>query len=157
MPYGRKEWVDVFLNDIRAQKLQIRMHRQNPETQVEEEKFPLTEVQLRLLPFGFYECIFPKEHAPLILTTLNFDKQDKGHSDFNYDFEIQLPFGFKLKPMDYLKKWLGLEWPETFDNKVMMSWTKFWVSVIPIGIKYEQGEICEPKGSPDEGWWHEGI
>lgn len=156
MPYGRWEWVNMFLNDLRAQKLTLRLHRKNPETGKEEEQHIYTNCQIRMLPGGLYEYIFPKEHMNVVLTGLGFHLKDGGHSDFDINKEFSI-FGFKIKPIDYLKKFLRIEDIPEFKSDKELLWDKFFVSIIPIGIRYEQGEVMERAGSPYEGWWHEGI
>ena len=156
MPYGRKEWVDMFLNDVRAQKLTIRMYRKNPETGKEEEQHVFTNCQLRMLPGGLYEYIFPKEHMDIVLTGLGFADADNGHSDF--DINKEFSFGFvKIKPIEYLRKFLRIEPVPEFKKDKGLMFDRFWVSIIPIGVRYEQGDVQEKPGSPYEGWWHEGI
>lgn len=156
MPYGRMEWVNVFLNDLRAQKLTLRLHRKNPETGIEEEQHIFTECQLRMLPGGLYEYIFPQEHKDIVLTGLNFHHKDGGHSDFDINKEFSI-FGFKIKPIEYLKKFLRIDDIPEFDSSKELMFSKFWVSIIPLGVRYEQGEVQEKPGSPYEGWWHEAI
>lgn|SRR3990167_3692021 len=155
IPYGKWEWVNVFLNDIRAQKLTIRMHRKNPETGIEEEQHIHTNVQLRMLPGGLYECVFPREHKNIVLTALNFHRADKGHSDFDLEKEFSI-MGFKIKPIDYLRKYLRLEEPGEFDSSKELVWDKYFVSVIPIGIREDKEDLMEKMG-PFQGWWHEPI
>ena len=156
MPYGRWEWVDVFLNELRAQKLTLKMHRKNPETGKEEEQHIFLSCQLRQLPGGLYEFIFPKEHMNLVLTGLNFAAADSGHSDFDINKEFSV-FGFKIKPIEYLKKFLRIEDIPEFDSSKTIIWDKMFVSIIPIGVRYEQGEVMEKEISPYAGWWHEAI
>ncbi len=140
---------------MRAQKLTLRLHRRNSETGAEEEQHIFTECQLRMLPGGLYEYIFPREHIDIVLTGLNFHLKDKGHSDFDIEKEFNI-FGFKVKPIDYLKKFLRIDDIPEFDSTKELMFSKFWVSIIPIGIRYEQGEVMEKAGIY-EGWWHEGI
>jgi len=156
IPYGRKEWVDVFLNDLRAQKLTLRLHRKNPETGQEEEQHIYTECQLRQLPFGIYEFIFPKEHMDIVLAGLNFHLGEKAHSDF--DINKEFSFGMiKIKPIEYARKYLRIEPVPEFNSSKGLIFSTMWVSIIPIGIRHEQGEVQERPGSAFEGWWHEGI
>src|SRR3990167_10420710 len=147
MPYGRWEWINVFLNELRAQKLTIRMHRKNPETGLEEEQHVFISCQLRMLPGGLYEFIFPKEHINIVLTGLNSDAKDGGHSDF--DINKEFSFGlFSIKPIDYLRKFLRIEPVPEFDSSKTIIWDKMFVSIIPIGVRYEQGEVMEKEISP---------
>ena len=150
-PYGKKEWVDILLRDMMATKLPHRFYKEG-----ESDVFMVAECQIRVLPLGFYEFIFPKEYQDIVLTTLNFHRKDKGHSDFEFDKEFS--FGpIKIKPMEYLKKWLRIEDPKDFKlSTEIMNWLIIHVSIIPIGVRYEQGTIVEKQGQ-FQGWSHEAI
>ena len=92
----------------------------------------------------------------VVLTGLNFHYKDNGHSDFNINKEFS--FGlFSIKPIDYLRKFLRIEPIPEFKSDKEIIWSKLWVSIIPIGVRYEQGEVLEKEGSPFAGLWHEGI
>lgn len=141
IPYGKKEWVDIFLRDIAAQKLPMKMYKEG-----EKDTQQYIECQLRVLPFGFYEFVFPKEHGDAVLNTLRFDKPIPYGAD--KEFKIM---GMKVKPLKYIRKFLNIiEAPEFKTDKKLL-WTDMFVSIIPIGIRYDK-EIEEPNG-----WKHEAI
>lgn len=157
MPYGRIEWVQFLLNDMRAQKCFLPCHRKNPTTGEEEKMNLLTECQVRQLPGGLIEFIFPKEYEAQVLSELGFDAPGNGHTDFNLEKEFS--FGLiKIKPLKYLREWLRIEpTPKFVNTGITFGWYRFHVSIIPLGVRYEQGEIVEKENSPYAGWWHEAI
>ena len=163
--YGKRNWMEYFFNQIEAQKLTMKLWRTNPETnQYEERNNEWTEVQLRVLPGGIYEVVFPKEHKDLILTTLEFNRkggkgkplgQDSSTENYELDKEISI-LGFKFQPLEYAKKFLRIEDPGEFDTSKALIWFHPFVSIIPLGIRHELGDVMEKIG-PNAGWWHEGI
>lgn len=154
MVYGMKRWVDMFLNELSAAKLPITLHRKNPETGKEETIKAIWECALRELPFGLYEFIFPKEHEQSVLKGLGFD--EPGHTDFPIDKEFNLGI-IKVKPMEYLKKYLRIDdIPDLKKDSGKYPFSKFYVSVIPLGVRYEQGEITLKEGE-FKGWSLEAL
>jgi len=150
--YGKKEWVDVTLRDIAAQKLSLRMHKDG-----EKDIDVYVECQLRLLPFGFYEFIFPREHKDIVCTTMGFHIKDPSSYSAEFDATKEISvFGFKFKPLDMIRKFLKLEEPKDFNTDKSLLWTKQFVGIIPVGIR-EDKDITEPAGSTYEGYTHEGI
>lgn len=150
MPYGHDYWLQWFLMQLRSQKLSFRCY--NKETG--EEKNIVIDCQLRILPGGIYELIFPKEHKDVILASLDFGSIPSGNYDINKEFSI---LGIKIKPIDYLRKFLSITEvkPEEINTKETMAWRRDWVAIIPIGIR-EDGEIQETQGLLKD-WWHEAI
>ena len=146
--YGRYEWVEIFLNELKAQKLTARIHRKNPETGKDEEMKIWWRCQVRVLPGGFYEMVFPKEHIDTVLTGLGFHQ--KGHTDFDIEKDFSLGL-FKIKPIDYLRKFLRIDPVPEFNHEKELIFEKMFVSIIPIGVRYEQGEITL-KGGEFDGW-----
>lgn len=145
IPYGKKEWVDIFLRDLAAQKLTLRYHKEG-----EEDKHQFIECQLRVLPLGLYEFVFPKEHMDAVLTTLNFHMIPP----YNIDKEISF-MTMKIKPLDYAKKFLNIEDAPEFKTDKLIPWNKIFVSIIPIGVRYD-GELTDSHGEM-AGWIHEAI
>ena len=103
-------------------------------------------VQVRLLPFGLYELVFPKEHAELILTTLNFGKK----TAYNLDKKI-----FGISPLKLLKKFLGIKDTPKYNSDKRIVMPKYDVSIIPIGVKYDD-EMTETTGE-FTGYTHEAL
>ena len=148
MPYGKVEWVENFLNDIRAHKSYIKATCEGKE----DIKF-LTQYQLRILPFGFYEVVFPREDLDIVLTTLNFPHANNVYSD-----RYQIPeFAMKqvrkilhceLAPTDY-KRDTAFPWVRGIDLKHQEAY------VLPIGIRKDL-DITETK-EEFKGYTHEAI
>lgn len=147
MVYGKKEFVDMFLRDLAAQKLSMVYHKKG-----EPDKTMFIECQLRVLPFGLYEFVFPKEHMDLVLTGLRFHMPS---GIYNLDQEIT-KFGFTIKPLDHLRKFLKIEPVPEFKTDKALLFTYQHIAVIPIGVRYD-GEITEPEGCANPGWTHEAI
>ena len=103
-------------------------------------------IQVRQLPLGLYELIFPKEHKDIVLATLKFDKS---HA-YNLDKRI-----FGISPINMLRKFLHIQIIPKFDNSKKFVMPKYDVSVIPIGVKYD-GEITEKEGDL-AGYTHEAL
>ena len=151
IPYGHEYWTQWFLMQLMSQKLTLRVY--NKETG--EEKHIFVDCQLRRLPGGIYEFVFPKEHKDVVFSSLDFDKV--GHGSFDPEKEIN--FGLiKIKPIDYLRKFLKIEYvdPASIKKEGILPWRREFVSIIPLGMR-EDGEI-QVKGDGDlGGWWHEAI
>ena len=154
MVYGMRRWCDLFLDQLSSMMLPLTLHRKNPETGEEEITKTVWECALRVTPLGMYEFIFPKEHEQQILLGLGFNQP--GHADFPIDKEFNLGI-IKLKPLEMLKKYLRIEdIPKLDEKNGAYPFSKHFVSVIPIGVRYEQGEIMLKQGIY-EGWWAEAL
>lgn len=142
MPYGKIEWVEVFLNDIKAQKGNIKIT--SPDGK--ETNF-ITQFQLRVLPFGFYEVVFPREYLNMVLATLNFPHKDNVYSD-----RYQIPKFFMKKIREALH---CVEAPTEFNRTEAFYWVKGIdlshqdVFIMPIGIR-EDKDITEKDGTVHE-------
>ena len=143
IPYGHKFWVDRFLNEVQAQKYTMEVKSPNGEI-----RNIWMDGQLRILPFGIYEHVFPKEHRDAVLTAL------KCHRKNNY---LEKQGGAVTKyALKKMRKALNLqEIPDDIDTKKSIIWTTNFVSILPIGIR-EDGELTEAEGE-FKGWTHEGI
>lgn len=145
MLYGKKELVDNFLVDLMAQKFQLRCHQEG-----KEDIFWWIDSQVRIIPGGF-DYIFPKEYQDLVLNSLRFNlKKPTDYAPFNVHKEFSI-FGFKIKPIEYVRKFLNLEEIPEFKTEKVLIWRSEHVSIIPLGVKYD-GEITEK-----DGWTHEAI
>lgn len=143
--YGDKMWQDVFLRDLQSQKLTMRYWKEDkPDQHV------WVTCQLRQLPFGLYEFIFPKEHAAKVLTSLEFHKKPY---PTEYDFNKKI---FGLSPMKALRDFLKIKEIPEFDTKDELIWIKKFVAIVPVGVKYDREEVTEEAGE-FAGWKHEGI
>lgn len=147
MLYGKKENVEMLIRDMCATKLTIRYYKEG-----EKDMNILIECQVRILPFGLYEFIFPKEHMDAVLTALRFHKPS---GVYNLDQEIS-KFGIKISPLKELRKFLRLEEVPEFSKTQTIPWLTQHTACIPIGVRYD-GEITEPEGYTHVGWSHEAI
>ena len=147
MPYGKKMWVDVFLNDVRAQKWLIPFT--SPDGK--ETKQIITDSSLRVLPFGVYEIAFPKEYMAQVLTTLNFPHAENHYSD-RYEIpefimkQIRKVIHCEKAPTDF-------KWGDIFPWVKGISSDTPVVYVLPIGIRKDK-IIADGKLN---GWTHEAI
>lgn len=137
MPYGKRELVEKLLRDMEAQKHQLIM------TKGEEKRVLWIDGQVRVLPFGLYEYVFPKEDLDLVLRTLvpsaNKDRYSLGEIRNKVLRKI-----VKAEPLpDYALQ----------GNKFL--WVKENVEVIPIGIR-KDSEIVG-NALYDDGYTHEAI
>lgn len=147
IPYGLESRISYFLKEFQHQKFQLKLTKKG-----EEDKFIWIQGHLRVMPFGLYEFIFPRESMDLILTTLQFN--NKSVISYGLDKEIKI-LGIKIKPLDYLKKFLKIEDIPKFNEEKKLIWIMDDVAIIPIGIKKDVN-LTEPNGEY-EGWTHEAI
>jgi hypothetical protein len=138
--YGKRSEVDLLIRDMEAQKHVLQLYKKEKE-EVKEKQQIWIQGQVRLLPFGIYEYIFPREDVDLVLNTLNFDG--------DYDKYINPLKKFIIRNIIKCEKI-----PEYNKDKKLL-WIKDNVAVIPIGIKKDDDIIDT---SPFyKGWHHEGI
>ena len=142
IPYGMTDWVDKLLRDMKAQKHALRIYKEGQPDQV-----LYMESQVRILPFGIYEYIFPKEDLDIVLTSLlegNYNSDDDPYKNLG-----------KWK-ITAIRKIIHAEPIPEFKRDKKFLWSKEFTAIIPIGIRYD-GEITEPEGSINPGWTHERI
>lgn len=145
MLYGIKNDVDFIVNHLNSQFLPLRIYKEG-----EQDKFIQLQCQVRLLPFGLYEFVFPKEYMSAVLTSLRFNETPP------YDLSKGLNIlGKEINPLKFLKKYLNIKDIPEFKTDKKMVMPNIWVSIIPIGIR-EDGEITEKEGEL-VGWKHEAI
>ena len=65
IPYGKRDQVELLLREMEAQKHQLRLKKEG-----KKDKFIWLQGQIRMLPLGIYEYIFPREDLDLVLHTL---------------------------------------------------------------------------------------
>lgn len=134
MPYGKIEEVKLLLRDMRSQKHNLPMYKDDKKQTI------YIQSQIRVLPFGLYEYVFPKEDLNLVLSTLSAERND-------YHIpEVALKFLRKVLKLDKI--------PEYEKGKSYL-WIRDNVGIIPIGIRYD-GEIIGDL-EHDKGWKHEAI
>ena len=136
IPYGIKRCVDLLLNDMSAQKHRLIVSKGK------EKEYVWMQGQVRILPFGIIEYVFPKEDLNRVLTRLN------AGNPINHNISKSI--------ISLLRKTLKLKKvPKKFKEDSYFLWIRDHVSIIPIGIK-EDGDLVEPIGQY-KGWTHEAI
>ncbi len=135
IPYGKRSEVELFFRDLEAQKHYMKMFKDGVEKKI------AIQGQLRLLPFGICEYVFPKEDADLVLHTM-----------------INEMNRYKVSTMILrtIAKFLKLQKIPEYKKTAQYLWIKDNVNIIPLGVRYDE-EIVEPKNMPYTGWRHEAI
>jgi hypothetical protein len=148
IPYGIKNMVDFVMEDLNHKYLPLKLTKKG-----EKDKFILIQVQIRVLPLGVYELVFPKEFAEEIFSALDINEEIQYSSEFKKRF-------LGISPIKTIRKFLKLEPIPKFKRvnypNFPMPDYKVFVPIIPLGVRYDK-DIVEPKGTPYEGWTHEGI
>ena len=138
MPYGKRDHVERLLKELESKWFTL------PMTKGDEVKKLWLEPQVRILPFGLIDYVFPRESINLVLNTL-----------ISEDNRYQIP----KSVLAVLRKTLGLKKiPEYSKENKMLSCLdsgSIFVNVIPIGIK-EDADIVGTK-QDDLGYTHEAI
>ena len=143
--YGMKDKVDYFLEGLKHLCLPITFYKKVGGKVVEKKSFPI-QTQIRTLPFGIYEFVFPKENMDVVLTTLRFNQKPP----YNLDKTIM-----GIKPLKLLKNFLRVEDAPKFNTTHILPLIMQHVAIIPLGVRHD-GEIEELIG-PNKGWTHEAI
>lgn len=137
--YGERSCVERTLRDMEAQKHLM------PMTKGKKHKASWIPGQIRELPFGIKEYVFPKESLDMVLRTLNAAGDVGGYG-----------VGFKKLVYPILRKLLKLKKVPKYDEKGdVYLWGKAFVSIIVLGIR-EDGEIIG-EYIDDKGWLHEAL
>ncbi len=134
IPYGDRRHVEILLRDMESQKHKLIL------TKGKKKKYMWIDGQVRILPFGVHECIFPREDLDLVLTTLS--------AGINYLDRMKITasvirMGLKCKKI-----------PE-FKTEKKYLWHRKHVGIVLIGIR-EDEDYEEEKGEY-KGWKHEAI
>ena len=136
IPYGHRRWVEWFLRDMEAQKFPFIMKKGKKTKSV------FLQGAIRILPFGVYEYVFPKESRDLALTSLGFVKDNNNHY-----------LGSAKRAL--LRKMIKHKKIGKVDNSKKYPWITDHVSILVLGEKAD-GEFTEKDGV-NKGWTHEGI
>jgi len=132
IPYGKRAEVELLIRDMEAQKHKLIM------TKDKQQKAMWIQGQVRLLPFGIYEYVFPKEDLDKVLTTL----QAKN-----------IAYNFKQLPLKIIRKFLKLNKIPKYEEEGTYLWIRDNVSIFPVGIR-EDLELTDPLL---DGYRHEAI
>lgn len=139
MIYGMRSTVEHTLRDMEAQKHRMPMYKEG-----EKDSSTLMNAQVRLLPFGVYEYVFPKEDRDIVLATLGF--------------HLNPPYNIDKVKMVMLRKALHAEKiPTDIKTDNMLPWVMRDISIIPIGIRMEGEAPVEELQGEWAGWNHERI
>ncbi len=134
IPYGHRGRVEILLREMEAQKHKLTIIKGKKVQSI------WIDGQIRLLPFGIYEYIFPKEDLDLVLNTLN--------SGINY--RDRMPFTATV-----MRKVLKCKKIPEFETKAKYLWNRKHTATILIGIR-EDEDMTEITGKY-KGWKHEQI
>jgi len=142
MAYGMEDKVRYFLDELVHTKLPLTY------TKGKKKMFIPIQCQVRILPFGVYEFIFPREHQDVVLTTLRFHQKPP----YNLNKKI-----LGLSPLKMLKKFLRImDAPKDFDTKKILPIFTDFVSIIPLGVRHDP-DLVEKSHHRFPGWKHEAV
>jgi len=142
MPYGKRAEVELLFRDMEAQKHFLIMHKEGqPDMGI------WLQSQLRMLPLGVWEYVFPKEELALVLTTLGRAKGKADNGLYNFGW-LQKFILQKLTQSDPI--------PKDYKTDAKYLWVKDNVNIILIGIKND-GDMTEGPENKYAGWTHEAI
>lgn len=139
IPYGTRLDVELLFRDMEAQKLLMACRKKG-----EKDKGVYINGQVRVLPFGVVEYVFPREFRDVVVHTMTDNKAPNRYGKPKFLVGM---FRRALKlsslPKEYKK-----------DQKFL--WQIDNVSIMPIGIR-EDSELVETKEGEFKGWTHESI
>ena len=134
IPYGDRKYVEHLLRDIEAQKHKLIL------TKGKKKKYVWVGGQVRMLPFGVYECIFPKVDLDMILTTLSFG--------IDYKNRMKIVGGI-------IRKFLKCQKIPEFKTEKKFLWYRRHIAIVLIGVRDDE-EHAEMEGE-HKGWKHESL
>jgi hypothetical protein len=134
IPYGKKSEVELLISDMEAQKHILKMWKDV------EVKNIWIQGQVRVLPFGIYEYVFPREDLDIVLNTFSANEN-----------RYQIP-KIALVP---IKKFLSLKKIPEFKKDKVMLWVREHVNIVPLGIREDFNIIDNLETY--RGWEHEAI
>jgi len=145
VPYGERECVERLLKNMECQKHLMPMWKKKGKKI--EHRGAWIPGQIRELPYGVKEYVFPKESLDMVLRTLNAKvSQNVG------GYGIR----FKGATMAFLRRMLKLKKIPKYDEKgELYLWTKNFVGLVVLGIR-EDAEIVG-EYVDDLGWTHEAL
>ena len=137
--YGARQEVERLLRDMESQKMKLRLIKEG-----EKDKHLYINGQVRLLPFGVMEYVFPREYRDIVINTMCNNTSPNRYS-IPAAFKAILRKALKLEPLPKMK-------PES--EKFL--WCIEHVSILPIGIR-KDWNLKEVKDMGYKGWNHEAI
>ena len=136
--YGERNEVERLFSEMECQKFYFKMTKEG-----EKDKGVYIRGQVRYLPFGVMEYVFPKEYLGIILNTMCINKEPNRYNVPEIVRKM-IRTALKLKPIP------------KFQVEQKMIWTTENVSIMPLGIR-EDAELVEPKDMGYKGWLHESL
>jgi len=136
--YGARTEIERMLRDMESQKFLLPMRKEG-----EKDKGVYIGGQVRILPFGVMEYVFPKEFLGIVLNTMCNNKEPNRYN---------VPKVFRA----LFRKALKLQPLPKFQTEQKLIWDIENVSILPLGIR-EDSEIIEPKDMGYKGWKHEAL
>jgi len=136
--YGARTEVELLMRDMESQKFLMPLHKDG-----EKDRGVYITGQVRLLPFGVMEYVFPKEYLGIVLNTM-CNNTAPNRYNLPKVFRALFRKALKLQPL-----------PE-FQREQRLIWTIENVSILPLGIR-EDSELSEPKDLGFKGWIHESL
>jgi len=140
IPYGIKEFVDRLVVEMQCQKFLLKVYKEGEK----EAKGEWVQGSVRILPFGVYEYVFPKEDLDVVLTSLKISPDGKPQ-----EYADKFVLGV-------MRKALKLNPIPKFNNDKKFLWINEHVTCVPLGIR-KDGEITEPEGNKYAGYTHEAL
>ena len=138
IPYGERSCVERMLRDMESQKHLM------PMTKGKKNRGVWIPGQIRHLPFGIMEYVFPKESLDMVLRTLGVC----GNEDYGVSFKRWI--------YPVLRKILKLKKVKELEEKgEVYLWGKLFVSIIVLGIREDSDTVGTYVD--DKGWTHEGL
>jgi hypothetical protein len=111
MPYGKRSEVELLLRDMDAQKHFLKF-KEGGGTWIQG--------QVRVLPFGVYEYVFPREDLDLVLHTL-IDETNR--------------YGLNQLILKFIRKFIKADVIPNYEKTKNFLWIKDHVNIIPIGVR----------------------
>ncbi len=142
IPYGKRSEVELLLRDMEAQK-----HGLICTSDTGEKATVYIQGNLRQLPLGVYDYIFPREDCDNVLNTLRHGKQ--------YDAYMKPWMLIFLRKVLHCGKPAPKTVPFIEEPKMQYMWIKDHVHIIVIGVK-EDTTLVEKEGKY-AGWTHEAL
>lgn len=136
--YGARTEVERMMRDMESQKWLLPMKKTG-----EKDRGVYISGQVRLLPFGVMEYVFPKEYLGVVLNTMCNNKEPNRYN---------VPKIFRA----IFRKALKLEPIPAFQTEQRLIWDNENVSILPLGIR-EDSELVEPKDTGYKDWTHEAL
>ena len=146
--YGKRSEVELLFRDMEAQKFLWKMWKGKKVQHI------YVGGAIRILPFGIYEYVFPKEHKDLVLATLKFANQGQAYASSKHG-KISYAKIIGAVRMKLLRKLAGCEKTPEFKDNRTLPWIRQNVKIIPLGVRSDP-DMVEHMGE-FMGWTHEAL